>query len=130
MAKGLCRDCTTFSTFHGRHLCRSCYHRRRRADTLDEVAPVAVRDGNGLADSPLDAGMSYRQLDYWVHQGYLNPGHARPGSGSWRSWPPTEVTVARLMYRLVTAGLTVRAAHQVARGGPDLAPGIRVVVDP
>lgn len=41
--------------------------------------------------------------------------------------PPAEVAVARLMARLVAAGLTPAAAHRVARGG-QLAPGITISI--
>lgn len=77
-----------------------------------------------------DELVSYRQLDFWVRQGYLRPGdHPMPGSGKVRSWPTGEVAVARLMGRLVKAGLTPAAAHRVARGDRVLGSGIRIVID-
>lgn len=74
-------------------------------------------------------GPTYRQLDHWVRRGYLNPGNANAGTGNSRQWPAGELAVARLMYRLTKAGLTLEAAYRVARYGGELAAGIRVVID-
>lgn len=76
-----------------------------------------------------DAGLTYRQLDYWTNKGYLYSTNSGCGSGHERHWPDSELRVAATMRRLVEAGLTVKAAHTVARGGSELAPGVRVLVD-
>jgi len=125
-----CLDCGRARPHKARGLCSHCYDVRLYKGTLDERPPLSGRKGNGLADSPLADGLTYRQLDYWCRQGYLKPGGGT-GSGSWRTWPDEERAVARLMKRLVDAGLTVEAAHRVARAGGtyDLGPGVRVHID-
>lgn len=81
-------------------------------------------------DLALPDGISYRQLDYWVRRGYLRPGNADLGPGFRRTWDDDERRVATLMARLVRAGVSVEAAHRVARAGGslELAPGVRVEV--
>lgn len=74
-------------------------------------------------------GLTYRQLDHWTRRGWLRASNADCGSGYERHWPESELQVAETMYRLLAAGLTVQAAHDVARGGTELAPGVRVLVD-
>lgn len=78
----------------------------------------------------LRAGLTYRQVDTWTTNGYLRPTTANPGSGRQRQYPASEVDVARTMARLAAAGLTVKAAHTVARGERTLAPGVVVLVVP
>lgn len=74
------------------------------------------------------AGLSLRQADYWTRRGWLRPYNPDCGTGHGRIWPHTEVRVAAAMSRLIAAGLTVEAAHTVARGQAELAPGITVTV--
>lgn len=74
-------------------------------------------------------GVSYRQLDYWASRGLLHPDNGNPGTGSSRQWSPAELAVAETMGRLVNAGLTVAAAHKVARGTRNLAPGVWILID-
>jgi MerR-like DNA binding protein len=64
-------------------------------------------------DTLLSEGITYRQLDHWCKAGYLHV--SSKGSGTPRDWPHREVKVARFMARLVTAGLTPKAAAEVAR---------------
>lgn len=125
-----CLDCGELLEIRARGLCIKDYERRRNAGTLEERPLVSDRRGNGTADSPLDEGLTYRRLDYWSRQGYLKPENPTPGSGSWRVWPESERSVARMMIRLTDAGLTVAAAHEVARAGGrlELAPGVVVEV--
>jgi hypothetical protein len=125
----VCLDCQERREHEARGICPRCYQCRITAGTIDERPPLGTREGGGLASSPLQFGITYRQLDYWVRQGYLVPNHASPGSGSWRSWPEPEMEVARMMGVLVTAGLRPEAAARVARGGA-LAPGVQLVIDP
>lgn len=66
-----------------------------------------------LAD---EAGLSYRQLDYWTRRGYLLPVENSPGSGRERHFTLWETRVARRMGGLVEAGLTVESASAIARG--------------
>jgi DNA-binding transcriptional MerR regulator len=125
------------------------YGRKRRS--AGEVPPVvSARDDGGVRDECLraaaqvatamdrrphdasqmrEAGISYRRLDYWTTRGYLKADQAKPGTGSKRTWSPVELAVARLMVRLVDdAGLNVEAAHRIARGTRELAPGITIIV--
>lgn len=86
----------------------------------EPVAPQALSS----VDVTRITGATYRQLDHWTRRGYLRPAEPTPGTGVPRSWPPQEVEVARVMARLVTAGVVPdRAAavarEHVARGGGD-----------
>lgn len=76
-----------------------------------------------------DTGLTSRQLDHWTRAGYLRPENPDCGTGHARRWPYAELKVARVMARLAKAGLTVEAAHRVARGQEELAPGVRVLVE-
>lgn len=100
-------------------------------------------------DVAVVTGATYRQLDYWVKRGYVQPSEvaasgigwsarrpvdrptSNPGSGRRRMWHPDEAAVAARMVRLLAAGLSVEAAARVARR-PDelleLAPGVQVLV--
>lgn len=66
-------------------------------------------------DEMLSAGLTRRQLDYWATKGWLRPTAASPGSGYPRHWPAAEQDVARLMLRLISAGLAVDVAAAAAR---------------
>jgi DNA-binding transcriptional MerR regulator len=82
----------------------------------------------------LDRGLTYRRLDHWARQGWLQPDHDG-GTGHRRDWPQTELQVADLMARLVEAGLTVDVAALVARARVNgrttmrLAFGITLTID-
>lgn len=69
--------------------------------------------GPGAPVTPAEP--TQRQLDYWTKRGYLRPQVVSPGSGVAREWPIREREIARLMKRLVDAGLTVALAARVAR---------------
>jgi DNA-binding transcriptional MerR regulator len=74
-------------------------------------------------------GLTARRLDHWTRLGYLKPeDQAHSGTGHRRTWPAVEVEVCRVMVQLVDAGLTLPAAHTVARGEPVLAPGVWVLL--
>jgi hypothetical protein len=66
-------------------------------------------------DEMLDSGPTRRQLDYWSTKHYLRPDTASPGSGYKRRWPAAEQDIARLMVRLINAGLAVEVAAAAAR---------------
>ena len=72
-------------------------------------------DTLGTTEVAAAADVSYRQLDYWARQGYLQPLGEGHGPGSQRSWPDSELQIAVLMRRLIDAGLTVARAAEVAR---------------
>lgn len=76
-------------------------------------------------------GPSYRQIDHWTKQGYLQA-EGGGGQGRPRRWPSRERDVAAMMHRLVAVGIPPDVAHEVARAGGDheLAPGVRVTVTP
>lgn len=42
-------------------------------------------------------GATYRQLDYWSKLGVLQPDGEGGGSGSRRSWPATEIRIAKVL---------------------------------
>ncbi len=113
--------------------------------TATEAIPVTVTEGDGemygalvSADIAWEAGITYRQLDHWVRQGYLKPGHVqrkkrKGGSGSPRIWPLSELETAKIMGRLAKAGLPLEMAHCIARSGQsrhEIAPGVWIEVRP
>lgn len=71
--------------------------------------------------------LSYRQLDYWCRC-YLISTVGGGGSGRPRLWPIEEAQAAVAIAHLVQAGLTLQAAHKVARG-EGLAAGVRVLFE-
>jgi len=83
----------------------------------------------GLHNTERELGISYRQCDHWVRLGLLNPLHVG-GSGSQREWTRAELDVARVMGRLVAAGVKPAVAALVARSGGrcEVAPGIVIEV--
>lgn len=62
-----------------------------------------------------DLGLTYRQLDYWVRKGWLQPEHAQCGSGTHRQFDGQELVIARRMSRLVGLGFEPSLAARVAR---------------
>lgn len=76
----------------------------------------------------VDLGMTYRQLDHWVRQGWLRAHNPGCGSGRDRTFPRSELTVAKTMVALVKAGVGPAAAHRAARNDGQLASGVRVTV--
>ncbi len=91
-----------------------------------EPAPTVVG-----VDAMLATGISFRCLDYWTRRGYLRTVDFRGGSGYRRGWPASEVDIAAMMRRLVSAGVTLARAHQIARAGGHLevAAGVHITVD-
>jgi len=65
---------------------------------------------------------------HWSARGYIRPVGQGRGSGFTREWPQEEIAIAQMMARLVAAGLPPGLAEQVARYGPEIAPGVRVEV--
>lgn len=77
------------------------------------------------------SGISYRQLDHWTRTGRLHASTAaEPGSGNARFYPASEIAVARLIKRLLDAGMQITVAHGLARDlsttGTALLGGIRI----
>ncbi len=63
------------------------------------------------------AAITYRQLDYWIHRGYLKS--SEEGSGNPRDLSAHEVAVAMHMGRLVRAGFVPKTAAALARDFAD-----------
>jgi hypothetical protein len=87
------------------------------------------------ADIMYEAGITYRQCDFWARAGYLEPGRqwqgSRRGSGSPRVWPKSELEVAQRMGRLTRAGIPVPLAAFIVRESwprAEIAPGIFIEV--
>jgi hypothetical protein len=68
----------------------------------------------GHAEAQERSGATYRQLDYWIRQGYLR-GIGMEGSGTIRDYPDAEVEIAAIIVRLLAAGLVLPVAAAVAR---------------
>jgi len=75
-----------------------------------------------------EAGITYRQLDYWVRAGLLD-GQRDLGSGNARDWTTAQASKARVMGSLVRAGVGPRLASELAgellhAGRTQIAPGL------
>ena len=82
----------------------------------------------GTMNTERDLGITYRQLDWWVRLGLLKPLHIG-GSGINREWTRAELDVARLMGRLVAAGMKPALAERLARERrSEIAPGVWIEV--
>lgn len=82
------------------------------------------------------AGISYRNLDYWIRCGYVDIDHPetmRGGSGMPRKFTLADVRRFGWLSRLVHAGLKLDVAAAAVRKMHDnevtLAPGVRLIVD-
>lgn len=63
------------------------------------------------------AGLTYRQVDYYVRTGRLKPqGEAEPGTGYSRDFSEAEVLVAVRLAKLLRAGVGLPEAAKAARG--------------
>lgn len=98
------------------------------------MSPVVCPDSGRIVSysSPevvAEAGITYRQLDYWVRLGHLKPdGSVHHGQ---REWSEAELEIAGRMGRLTAAGLPLAFAAAMARGAwpvGELAPGVTVTV--
>jgi hypothetical protein len=83
----------------------------------DEIlAAIEGRDSEFVSyDDMLDTGATARQVDYWARKHYLRPVQVDTGHGVPRQWPAVERDVARVMVRLIKAGLAVDVAAPSAR---------------
>lgn len=80
-------------------------------------------------------GVTYRNLDYWIRQGWLDSHVAARGSGSHRWFTIAQVRHAALMVRLVRAGITPSRASGLAvalarTGSAELAPDLWLITVP
>lgn len=78
----------------------------------------AVYTSEGMVEQ---LGVTYRQLDHWVREGYLMPTSlngvgavATPGTGRSRIWTGHEYDVAMMFARLVAAGFTPSKIGDIA----------------
>ena len=62
----------------------------------------------------LAAGITERQLDYWVTKRYLRPS-GEGGAGHPWEWTRTEIAIALSMKRLTEVGFTAATAADIAR---------------
>lgn len=67
------------------------------------------------ADLCNDAGITYRQLDFWIRSRYVRPVLEAPGSGTARTFTDAEADVVKRMGLLTRLGLHVSCAHRIAR---------------
>lgn len=91
---------------------------------MTETAEAAATVILGLHNTERELGITYRQCDHWTRLGLLKPLHVG-GSGNAREWTRAELDVARVMGRLVAAGLKPEPASRVARS-----PGRRCEITP
>jgi hypothetical protein len=111
--RGNCADCAAFTQLVARRLCGACYRQNKLARTLEQFPRLGPPSGGIPA---LDR-ISYRQLDFWIRQGYLQPeGGGR--SGIARQWSEEEIAVLDRMISLVEEGYRPSAAARLARREP------------
>lgn len=85
----------------------------------------AVRNRVVAGDLRHEAGITYRQLDYWSRLGLLESDDCF-GSGSYRTFARSEVAVATMLGRLSKCGLLPssdlarRAVDAIRTGSPDI----------
>ncbi len=75
-------------------------------------------------------GISYRQLDFWISQGFV-PGE-NPGSGRRRRFTSEDVGRLAMMARLVNAGMRVNRAGELCselmvNGRIEVGPGMWII---
>jgi DNA-binding transcriptional MerR regulator len=63
------------------------------------------------------AGISYRQLDYWVRLRHLRPHNARYGSGHGRVWTHEEALKAVAIAQMLGSGLALWKAAELVTAG-------------
>lgn len=77
----------------------------------DVARPVPITSWDVCAQ----AGVSYRQLDYWCRLGIIEPvGGATPGSGSQRRFTSREIRVVAFVGRLYELGARAQVVKHVA----------------
>ena len=61
------------------------------------------------------AGITYRQLDFWIRRGYVKVDNDVTGSGNTREFSSIEARVVLYMADLVRSGFTPQASAVTAR---------------
>lgn len=67
-----------------------------------------------LAARLREAGVTYRQFDYWLRHGYVPNADPTPGTGYRREITAEQAEHLRIMGALVAAGLQPEAASRLA----------------
>lgn len=81
------------------------------------------------------AGITYRQLDYWLRCGFVTVPEPSPGSGTAREWSAETVTAAWRLASLVRCGMKPDAAARILgsiddAGAVNLDAGrVRIIID-
>lgn len=75
-------------------------------------APDAI-DSNAVAKL---AGITYRQLDYWLRRGFVYVSDPEPGSGYQRQFSLTESAQVIALSALVRIGFSPESASHVLKG--------------
>lgn len=125
----VCNVTTCRRPARAKGLCERHYKRLQRHGDA-EAGPA--RTTRGIDALLTMTGLTYRQLDWWTTQGYLQPSTpAGVGSGNARDWPDDELRIAALMGRLTKAGVTACVAARLARelthhGRADLGDGLQL----
>lgn len=81
-----------------------------------------------------ESGLTYRMCDYFVRTGRLVPIVPAFGSGTQRRFTIAEAKIARIIRRLLDAGLCLPVAHDAARARKpgelvDIGPGLALIVE-
>jgi DNA-binding transcriptional MerR regulator len=66
-------------------------------------------------DAAREAGITYRQLDYWTRRGYLEAERPGQGSGRDRLYNRSEIAIAKMAEAFRRAGLRLDVAFRTAR---------------
>jgi hypothetical protein len=85
--------------------------------SIDESAAIAIEPGRLYSSLEVCqvAGITYRQLDYWVRIGRFTPEVAARGSGSQRKFSASDVRALIFMAELMRFGAQGQAVHSAVR---------------
>jgi DNA-binding transcriptional MerR regulator len=78
-----------------------------------DLPPRADRDWVLSTELIEEAGITYRQLDYWCHTGLLTPRGDIPGSGWARSFDQRQVERANCVALLLQTGFSLQVIRDV-----------------
>lgn len=95
---------------YAKSLCRRHYERVVRHG--DPNAGRALHAGSRIPKAFAEHGMTHRQVEWQIEQGYIRVGRAENGH---RVWDQREVAVGVLAYRLHEYGLRYELAAKIAR---------------
>lgn len=95
---------------YARNRCRVHYERAARHG--DPLAGGTYQRASRIPQAFAEHGMSHRQVEYLIEQGYVSVGRAENGH---RVWDQREIAVGVLAHRLFTYGLRYELAARIAR---------------